>query len=96
MKNFKYVLYNDIDFLVGVERKRVKRFGNISLCLGDTEGQQQIGGFKVGVGVSLDIICEIISNYFVATDFCSRDIDSHNNQCKLIEENNGNVKDDRE
>ncbi|XP_057308112.1 uncharacterized protein LOC130645999 [Hydractinia symbiolongicarpus] len=44
MEQFK----NGVDFLI--DGKLQKCFGKVLLCPGDTEGQHQIGGFKVGVG----------------------------------------------
>lgn len=69
----------------------MKCYGNILLCLGDTEGQHQIGGFKVIVGWALwkFRLCyatlEDVRGKFNPQSFVSRNQDSRINIGQRIE-----------
>ena len=82
-------LYEGMDFLVGDQI--VKCRGKVLLCLGDTEGQQQIGGFKVSVGWSLRkcryclATAEDVRNNFTPSTFNKRNKETHLRQCKEID-----------
>eukprot|EP00111_Clytia_hemisphaerica_P010042 TCONS_00029353-protein len=82
-------LYNGVNFMIKGEP--VKCFGRVILCLGDTEGQQQISGFKIGVGFSLRK-CRFcfatqgdVRNNFDRDSFQERDLTSHLEYCNDIE-----------
>ena len=82
-------LWTGVYFLIG--EKRTKCCGKVLLCLGDTEGQHQIGGFKVSVGwalrkcrmcyVTVDVVC----NNFDPKSFVPRCKDSYTRNCDDID-----------
>ena len=83
------VLYNGVEFLVDGELKMF--YGKLILCLGDTLGQHEICGFKLGIGFSYQKCreCYITKNEILEKcydELCSkRDLASHITQCKNIE-----------
>jgi len=90
-------LTQGVDFLI--HDKRRKCFGRVILCLGDTEGQQQIGGFKVGVGFSYRkcrlcyAVQEDVRNNFEVASFVQRSNISYVQQCdSIINAPNENIK----
>lgn len=90
-------LSGGVDFLI--EGLKTKCYGKVVLCLGDTEGQQQIGGFKVGVGWSYRKcrMCYATSgdvrNNFDTKTFTSREKETHANELESMDNSpNENVK----
>lgn len=75
-------------------------FGNVILCIGDNEGQHQIGGFKVGIGFALRkcrrcfATAEDIRGNLKPTLFVNRSKQEHCRVCQIIETlPNGTAKD---
>ncbi|XP_066933444.1 uncharacterized protein [Clytia hemisphaerica] len=75
-------------------------FGNVILCIGDNEGQHQIGGFKVGIGFALRkcrrcfATAEDIQGNLKPTLFVNRSKQEHCRVCQIIETlPNGTAKD---
>lgn len=72
--------------------------GKVVLCAGDTLGQHIWGGFKEGVGFSFQKCRTCYCHYedmqccFDESDFILRSKESHNLQCKYIEESSDSIK----
>ena len=67
-------------------------YGKVVSCAGDTEGQHEWGGYKVGVGFAFQKCrhcqChfEAMQHSFYEEDFISRTKESYERQCREIEE----------
>ena len=83
-------LNKGIDFII--MGQEIKYYAKVILCLCDTEGQHQIGGFKVGVGWShrkcrmCYVTRDDIQNNFNPGTFISRSKAAHNFECNQIED----------
>ncbi|XP_066912206.1 uncharacterized protein [Clytia hemisphaerica] len=83
-------LLDGVEFIIKGEP--TKCFGRVILCLGDTEGQHQISGFKVGVGFSLRkcrfcfATVEDVRGNLDRDSFRERNLTSHLRQCKALQD----------
>lgn len=73
-------------------QKIVGKHGKVVSCTGDTEGQHEWGGYKVGVGFAFQKCrhyqChyEAMQQSFYEEDFVPRTKESYDRQCREIEE----------
>ena len=76
-------------FTVGGKERKV--FGKVVSCAGDTEGQHEWGGYKVGVGFAFQKCrhcqCqfEAMQEKFYEEDFIARTKEAHERHCHEIE-----------
>jgi hypothetical protein len=89
----------ELGHLFEVCGKERKVFGKVISCAGDTEGQHEWGGFKVGVGFSFQKCrhcqCqfEAMQEKFYEEDFIPRTKESHEKHCQEINDSpNDNVR----
>jgi hypothetical protein len=82
-------LENGQSFHVGGKERKV--FGKIVSCAGDTEGQHEWGGFKVGVGFAFQKCrhcqCQFaaMQEMFYEEDFTPRTKETHERHCQEID-----------
>ena len=83
-------LENGCNFVIDGEEKLI--FGKVISCAGDTEGQHEWGGYKVGVGFAFHKCRHCQCHYdamqqsFYDYDFHARSKETHERQCKEIDE----------
>jgi hypothetical protein len=90
-------IVNDLEKLAAghifdIDGCSVKLYGAVVSCIGDTEGQHQWGGFKVGVGFAhqkcRNCLCrfEDMQEKFTATQFTLRNLAQYEQHCQDIED----------